>query len=135
VIGEDPERIALRREDRPETRLDFRRFVHTSGAVYAFAPSLTALRQIANGTIGQQPAPGGLHPGGKAFITRRGNSSWRLRATPGLGGRIVGQLSPGTEMTLIEGPRPVDGLDWWRIQTKDNRQGWVASGGLVDKPD
>jgi Dyp-type peroxidase family len=134
VIGEDPAPVELRREARPDAHLDFRRFVHTSGAAYAFAPSLTTLRKIATGEFGEEP-DGGLHVGGKAFVTRKDRLPWRLREQPGLGGKIIGLLQPGTEVTLLEGPRPADGHDWWRVQAKDGRQGWVAADGLVTQRD
>jgi Dyp-type peroxidase family len=38
----------LRRRAAPNARLDFWQFVTTSGAVYAFAPSMTTLRRLAN---------------------------------------------------------------------------------------
>jgi Dyp-type peroxidase family len=51
VIGDDPTRNVLRRKDTPDADLDFRRFVHTSGAVYAFAPRLSILRDLAHGRL------------------------------------------------------------------------------------
>lgn len=51
VIGEDPAPLDLRRENLPDQALDFRRFVLTTGAVYAFAPSLSTLRQLAAGEL------------------------------------------------------------------------------------
>jgi Dyp-type peroxidase family len=47
VIGNDPAAVRLRRADLPDSHLDFRRFVKTTGAVYAFAPSCSALRSLA----------------------------------------------------------------------------------------
>jgi len=51
VIGEDPAPARLSREGHEDTTLDFRRFVATSGAVYAFAPSLTMLRRLGAGEL------------------------------------------------------------------------------------
>ncbi len=51
VIGEDPAPIRLARTERDDVELDFRRFVDTTGAVYAFAPSLTTLRRLAAGDL------------------------------------------------------------------------------------
>jgi Dyp-type peroxidase family len=137
VIGEAPEPVELNREDRPQAHLDFRRFVHTSGAVYAFAPSLSTLRRLAAGELGdEEPPEDGLHIGGQAFITRSGgNINWRLREQPSLSGRILGSLTPGTQMTLLEGPVSADGHLWWRVRTTNGREGWVAQGGLVPRPD
>jgi Dyp-type peroxidase family len=35
----------------PDQELDFGRFVHTTGALYAFAPSISTLRRLANGNL------------------------------------------------------------------------------------
>ena len=131
VIGESSAPIKIQREGRPDLRLDFRRFVHTSGAIYAFAPAISTLRRIASGELGQDVEEPVLHIGGRAVIDPEGGASWRLRSSPALGGKVVGALTPGTEMTLLDGPRPADGHEWWLIRTDDNRQGWVAAGGLI----
>jgi Dyp-type peroxidase family len=50
LIGREGAPCQLRRaDDLPDVPLQFRRFVRTTGAVYAFAPSLTTLRRLANG--------------------------------------------------------------------------------------
>ena len=134
IIGEDTAPCEIRREDRPDVHLDFRRFVFTTGALYAFAPSISTLRRLSEG-FGSEPADDVLHVGGKAFITRGDGSSWRLREQPSLGGRILGMLRPGTEMTLRAGPVRADGHDWWNVLVTDGREGWVASGGLVPRLD
>ena len=48
VIGEDAASIRLARAGHSDVELDFRRFVETTGAVYAFAPSLTTLQRLAS---------------------------------------------------------------------------------------
>ena len=49
VIGHDDRPVTLRSKRCPDELLDVRRFVDTSGAVYAFAPSIDALRRIGAG--------------------------------------------------------------------------------------
>jgi Dyp-type peroxidase family len=51
IIGDDPKPVTLLRPDAPPLNLDFRRFVHTTGAVYAFAPALTILKRLASGEL------------------------------------------------------------------------------------
>lgn len=51
VIGETGAPVRLQRPDRPDLSLGFERFVFTEGAVYAFAPSLAALRRLGNGEL------------------------------------------------------------------------------------
>lgn len=46
VIGVSSHPSILRRKDQEPESLNLRRFVHTTGAVYAFAPSLTTLAQL-----------------------------------------------------------------------------------------
>lgn len=50
VIGTAKAPVTLKRENIPDHTLDFRRFVHTTGAVYSFAPSLTTLKKLSTGT-------------------------------------------------------------------------------------
>jgi Dyp-type peroxidase family len=50
VIGRESSNT-LRRAGVPNAKLDFRQFVTTSGAVYAFAPSLTTLRRLADAQL------------------------------------------------------------------------------------
>jgi Dyp-type peroxidase family len=50
VVGRDSPNT-LRRHGAPDAHLTFRQFVTTSGAVYAFVPSLTTLRRLADGDL------------------------------------------------------------------------------------
>jgi Dyp-type peroxidase family len=45
VVGKDSAPGAMRREGQPDAHLQFERFVHAEGGLYAFVPSLTTLRQ------------------------------------------------------------------------------------------
>jgi tetratricopeptide (TPR) repeat protein/uncharacterized protein YgiM (DUF1202 family) len=47
-----------------------------------------------------------------------------LRAQPGLSSDILAKLDKGTLVTLLEGPRKEDGLQWWRIRTPEGLEGW-----------
>jgi Dyp-type peroxidase family len=61
VTGNGDASCLLRRKGQPDRRLDLGEFVHTTGAVYAFAPSMSTLRWLA-GIQGAEPrrveAPG-----------------------------------------------------------------------------
>jgi hypothetical protein len=50
IIGVRGRPCFLRAEDKPAQELDFRRFVRTTGAAYAFAPSIRTLRWLAGRT-------------------------------------------------------------------------------------
>jgi hypothetical protein len=87
----------------------------------------------------------GFVPGGEAFIAgarcedsmlpfrlRRddmgyvlGDISNNVRATPGAGGEIIGQLAPGVPFAVVAGPICSDGLAWWEV---DDPSGWTAEG-------
>jgi hypothetical protein len=49
VVGTDGE--ATLHEDGSTKQLDFRTFVHTTGALYAFAPSKSTLQRLASGQL------------------------------------------------------------------------------------
>lgn len=132
IIGENAAPVRLEREGRPNALLDFRRFVHTSGAVYAFAPSLTTLRRIASGELGgEEPPPDEIRVGGNAEVRNEGGVTWRVRAQPSLSGRVVVALSPGTIVSVIGGPVARDGHTWWQLRLPDNRTGWMSALGLL----
>jgi len=81
------------------------------------------------------PPSTGLHVGGTAFVARAGGLSLRVRATPSTSGQILGQLAPGTQVTLLEGPQAGQGHAWWRMRASDGREGWVAGENLLTQPD
>jgi hypothetical protein len=74
-----------------------------------------------------QPAVSGasLVIGGAALINTTEGDQLNMRSGAGTSFDIVTQLDDGTRVTIIEGPRLVDGLTWWRIQV-GNLQGWVV---------
>lgn len=50
-----------------------------------------------------------------------------LRGEPGLSGRVVTTLPNGTTVTIIGGPRLVDGVNWWEVDGGERaRYGWAA---------
>jgi Dyp-type peroxidase family len=140
VIGEASAPVKIQREGKPDLRLDFRRFVHTSGGIYAFAPSLTALRQLAEGAIGgggEEPPPFDLNNRVKA-----GTAAWRLRAQPGLSGKVVVMLAAGTAVRHLDDPRSTfppfeNGRFWFRVRVGTGasaKEGWIAGDGLEKQP-
>ena len=135
VVGlDDVARLEVLEVRQPDAALDFRRFVHTTGAIYAFAPSLNTIRGLANGEIVPLPDDT-LHVGDTAFVQRAGGLPLRLRDKPTVSGKVLSLLAPGTQLTLLEGPRSADGHPWWRVRTTDNRTGWVAGDNLLKNPD
>ncbi len=86
-------------------------------------------------TAASSPVVGGLAAGASAWVTRAGGLPLRLRSGPSLGDSVIGRLQPGTQMTLLEGPKQADGHGWWHIRTSDGKEGWVAGEDLRTQPD
>ena len=88
-------------------------------------------------TFGAAPAAvcGGLAAGCDAWVTREGDLVLRMRAGAGTSAQIVARLPVGTQVKLLEGPRPADGYGWWRVRTLGEREGWVAGEELRTQPD
>lgn len=84
----------------------------------------------ASGSAPPPPAPPasatGLRPGGAAVVdTSPANDRLRLRREPGRNGVEVRLINHGQRLTVLDGPREVDGLSWWRVQYGSDT-GWVA---------
>ena len=88
-------------------------------------------------TFGAAPAAacGGLAAGCDAWVTREGDLVLRMRAGAGTSAQVVARLPVGTQVKLLEGPRPADGYGWWRVRTLGEREGWVAGEELRTQPD
>ncbi|MFO7169846.1 MAG: SH3 domain-containing protein, partial [Chloroflexota bacterium] len=101
------------------------------------APSIVtdaaaAAASVASGATGVSAA-GGLRVGATAWVQNEQGQNLRRRAAPGLEAKILDGLPVGTQLELLEGPVSDDGYTWWRIRTKDGREGWVAGEGLVTR--
>lgn len=97
--------------------------------------SATATRTLlptpsASPTVTETPVPVIL-PGGRAVVAGTGAEQLRMRAGPGLTQDMVATLSDGTGVNVLEGPESADGYKWWKVQTEDGQQGWVAGDWLV----
>ena len=59
------------------------------------------------------------------------NDYLNLRNTPSFSANsLLGQLSPGTELTVISGPVTAENESWYQIQLNDGSTAWVVSAGL-----
>jgi N-acetylmuramoyl-L-alanine amidase len=54
-----------------------------------------------------------------------------LRAGPGTDQGVIAVLSGGTTVTLIEGPVPANGYQWYRAETDGGAAGWVIGEALA----
>jgi hypothetical protein len=71
----------------------------------------------------------GLQKGGNVYISRFSADPSNLRARPGVSGEKVGKLTfDDQNATIIDGPRCMDNMVWWRIRTDSGLAGWAAEG-------
>jgi hypothetical protein len=46
---------------------------------------------------------------------------------------VVGQINPGTLVSIIDGPRCNDAMVWWRVEVvPESLLGWTSEGDLED---
>ena len=50
----------------------------------------------------------------------------RLRSQPSSSGEITGEVGPGENVFVQEGPRCADGYTWWKVRSLDGQEGWTA---------
>jgi len=58
-------------------------------------------------------------------VARRGLN---VRESPGLDSRRVGRFATGVLVTVREGPVEADGYRWWRVESGQGINGWLADG-------
>jgi hypothetical protein len=52
-----------------------------------------------------------------------------LREEPGLDGKPVTGIEPGTEFMIIDGPSCANNWSWWKVELDSGLEGWIAEGG------
>jgi hypothetical protein len=63
--------------------------------------------------------------GGRAQVTTQ-YQYVNLRDEPGQGTNVIGQLTNGTIVTILDGPQDVDNLRWWKVEDDQGNVGWAA---------
>ncbi len=69
--------------------------------------------------------------GSTMYVQRAGGANLRRRGGPSLDSVVHDSFTPGTALTLIDGPVQADGHAWVHVKAADGRQGWVAGEELV----
>ena len=73
--------------------------------------------------------------GGSAYVLGTGGSGVKVRSGPGLSYDIVGGVSEGTLVSVLDGPQSDGDLSWYRIRSTDGAavriRGWAAGMFLV----
>jgi hypothetical protein len=52
----------------------------------------------------------------------------RIRSQPGSSGEVIGQVQPGENVLVVDGPRCANGYTWWYVRSPDGLEGWAAEG-------
>ena len=72
--------------------------------------------------------PQHVQVGDKAVVCTK-SDLLRVRREPRLSSSTTARLSPGTYVTILDGPSCANSHSWWKIQTTSGIVGWVAEGG------
>ena len=75
------------------------------------------------------PTPGVIAIGSFVKVVTAGPQGLSFRQDPGLQGQRRKYLPEGTVLRVIDGPKDVDGIKWWKLQsrTDTNDVGWAAT--------
>jgi hypothetical protein len=91
-------------------------------------PSATPGSPMGEGCVYVYAGNGGLPPvaiGDTAEVTRYG-AAVRFRSSAALTAPMIQELTPGTRMTIQNGPYCSQGYRWWQVQLADGRVGFLA---------
>jgi hypothetical protein len=79
------------------------------------------------------PTPGVIGIGAFVKVVNAGPQGLSFRKDPGLQGQRLKGLPDGTVLRVVDGPKDVDQLRWWKLQspTDPNDVGWAAADYLV----
>lgn len=93
-------------------------------ALYA-SPNLGVLSAAAD-ACSNAPAPR-LHVGLEAVVAAN-VGPLNLRALPAVSTGVEVQLYSGNVLNVLAGPSCNGHFNWWRVETRNGRRGWVAEG-------
>lgn len=99
--------------------------------VYVDEASLVVVGSVAGNATTPRPtaqpqAPTNFTVGSQVQVSGTGGQRLRLRASPGMQADTVTRVTEGTLMRIVEGPRTVDGLVWWKVRDPQSNEGWAA---------
>lgn len=52
----------------------------------------------------------------------------KVRSQAGVSGELIGQIQPGENVQVLEGPTCADGYAWWRVRSLAGLEGWTVEG-------
>ena len=70
-----------------------------------------------------------LHVGDKAEVSTNPPIPNNVRSQPSVSASLLGQIQPGEEITILEGPACPGEWVWWKVRSLEtNLEGWTAEG-------
>jgi hypothetical protein len=82
---------------------------------------------------GDEGPPSRLELGITVIIKEGMSYSIRLRAQPGISGSESGSIHPNDVLRVVDGPRCLDQLVWWEVQSMaTGEMGWAVEGNQYD---
>lgn len=70
--------------------------------------------------------PTRLKPGMQARVAIVNGGKMRVRKNPGFSQDILDRVPEGTSLTVLDGPKCIDGSNWWYIRTNTGIEGWMT---------
>lgn len=106
--------------------------VRPTAQVVTVTPSPVVPTSTPLPTQAPSATPEGLYIDGHAQVTGTGGDALRLRADAGLQTTTLKTISDGTLLLVLDGPRDVDSIIWWRLRDlSDGAEGWAAQQYLI----
>ncbi len=69
-----------------------------------------------------------LQPGDWAIVSLDPPLPNKVRNKPGSGSELIGQIQPGENVQVLEGPACADGYAWWHVRSLAGLEGWTVEG-------
>ena len=52
----------------------------------------------------------------------------KIRSQSSTSGELIGQVQPGENVLVVDGPTCADGYTWWFVRSLDGLEGWTVEG-------
>jgi heat shock protein HslJ len=108
---------------------DFKPAVHLLDQIFGLSIAPNDLSEGAGEITACPGAPEiTLKPGEWARVSGNPPLPSRIRSQPGSSGEVIGQVQPGLNVLVVNGPRCANGYTWWFVRSSDGLEGWAAEG-------
>jgi Bacterial SH3 domain len=108
--------------------------VYAPGSAPTIAPAPNQPLLPTPGVVAPSQVIGGPTPvigrflavGGVAMVHTTEGDQLNIRLIPSTSADIIGKLSDGERVSLLEGPHTAEGFNWWKVRTSSGIEGWVV---------